>query len=58
VKATYIRMTTVLDDKMANFGKIQKEMGDLYSVKQGALAQFNENTLVKSVSTFNSQILA
>lgn len=58
MKATYIRMTTVLDDKMANFGKIQKEMGDLYSVKQGALAQFNENTLVKSVSTFNSQILA
>jgi hypothetical protein len=42
-------MTTLVDDKIATLKKAQNDMAELFSQKQGALSQFNENTLVKSV---------
>lgn len=43
-------MTTVVDDKVNQLKKMEGEMRDLFSGKQASLSQFNENTLVKTVS--------
>lgn len=42
--------STVVDEKLNAYRKIQSDIQGLFLQKQQALSQFNENTLVKGVS--------